>query len=161
MAALTAGTLAPDFWLEDLKGDRHRLGDWLKKGPVLLFFYKTSCPTCQLMAPFVETLHRALGDLVQLIGVAEDPPDQVRAFTVFHALTFVQLCEEQPYPVSSRFGLSNVPTTFLVGADGVIQATLVGWDRDKFNQLATLMAGWAGVEPFEVAGADAPLFKAG
>ena len=51
MAALPPGSKAPDFELPDRDGASHSLSDALRKGPVLLTFFKISCPTCQFQSP--------------------------------------------------------------------------------------------------------------
>jgi len=59
MAALGTGAKAPDFELKTLDGKRGSLGEELSRGPVVLAFFKASCPTCQYAFPFLERLHRA------------------------------------------------------------------------------------------------------
>ena len=61
MAALATGTKAPDFDLKTLDGKRFSLGEELASGPVVLAFFKVSCPTCQYAFPFLERLHKAYG----------------------------------------------------------------------------------------------------
>ena len=45
MAALTAGTKAPDFELKAIDGKTFVLRDELAHGPLVLGFFKVSCPT--------------------------------------------------------------------------------------------------------------------
>jgi peroxiredoxin len=59
MAALTTGTKAPEFELKGLDGKGFSLNDELALGPVVLAFFKVSCPTCQYALPFFERLHKA------------------------------------------------------------------------------------------------------
>ena len=61
MAALTVGTKAPDFVLKAMDGKRFSLQEELGSGPVVLAFFKVSCPTCQYAFPFLERLHKAYG----------------------------------------------------------------------------------------------------
>ena len=70
MAALTVGTKAPDFSLPIIgEGGKFSLQDALQQGPVLLAFFKVSCPTCQYTFPFLERIHRAHGDKkVAIVG---------------------------------------------------------------------------------------------
>ena len=60
---LQAGARAPDFRLPLLSGDRAggetSLHDLIADGPVLLAFFKVTCPVCQLTFPFLERLHQA------------------------------------------------------------------------------------------------------
>ena len=43
MATLEAGATAPNFALPDFDGHRYALSDALRRGPVLLAFWKTGC----------------------------------------------------------------------------------------------------------------------
>ncbi len=54
MPALDAGVMAPDFTLPTVDGKQVSLKEALKKGPVLLAFFKVSCPVCQYAFPFFE-----------------------------------------------------------------------------------------------------------
>ena len=54
MPALSAGKTAPDFRLKSRDNKEFSLADALTRGPVLLVFFKVSCPTCQYAFPFYE-----------------------------------------------------------------------------------------------------------
>jgi len=53
MTALATGTKAPEFELKTLDGKKFSLRDELANGPVVLAFFKVSCPTCQYTFPFL------------------------------------------------------------------------------------------------------------
>ena len=59
MPALSVGRAAPDFQLKTLDGQSFSLQDALARGPVMLLFFKVSCPTCQYALPFYERLFQA------------------------------------------------------------------------------------------------------
>ena len=61
MAALTAGTKAPDFELIAMDGKRFSLQEELTHRPVVLAFFKGSCPVCQYAFPFLDRLSKAYG----------------------------------------------------------------------------------------------------
>ena len=61
MAALCTGNKAPEFDLKTLDGKRFSLSDELAHRPVVLAFFKVSCPTCQYALPFFERLHKTYG----------------------------------------------------------------------------------------------------
>ena len=42
--------------------------------------------------------------------------------------------------MAAAFGVSAVPTLFVVGQDGVIEDTVAGWDRDGWNRVAAAFA---------------------
>ena len=81
MAALTPGSKAPDFELPDRDGAPHSLSDALRKGPVLLTFFKISCPTCQYGVPFISRLAAPLeGKPATVWGISQDSPENTAGF---------------------------------------------------------------------------------
>ena len=61
MPALTVGTTAPDFTLPDMDGKQFSLRQAIARGPVVLVFFKVSCPVCQFAFPFIERIYKASG----------------------------------------------------------------------------------------------------
>ena len=120
MAALAAGTTAPDFTLEALDHTKFSLKDALAKGPVVLAFFKVSCPTCQYAFPFLERLYQAYKNKnVTVVGVSQNEAKETAAFAREFKLTFPLLLDDTSrYPVSNAYGLTNVPTIFWVARDG-------------------------------------------
>lgn len=156
MAALTAGTRAPEFELKAMDGKRFVLREELARGPVVLAFFKVSCPTCQYAFPFLERLERAYGhNRARLIGVSQNDPKQTAAFTKEFGVTFpVLLDDTDTYPVSNAYGLTNVPTAIWIGQDGEIEVSSVGWVKADFEEVSRKMAESANTAP-------AALFKPG
>jgi len=156
MAALTAGSKAPEFELKAMDGRRFVLREELASGPVLLAFFKVSCPTCQYAFPFLERLERAYGHKgARIIGVSQNDPKQTAAFTKEFGVTFpVLLDDTDKYPVSNAYGLTNVPTVFWIAQDGDIEVSSVGWVKAEFEEVSRKMAESSNVAP-------ATLFKPG
>src|SRR6202021_4230072 len=134
MAALTMGTKAPDFELTAMDGKRFSLQERLAHSPVVLAFFKVSCPPCQYAFPFLERLHQAYGlKGVKLLGVSQNNIKDTAGFVKEFGVTFPILLEEiGDYPVSDAYGLSNVPTIFWIAQDGEIEVSSVGWVKADF-----------------------------
>jgi peroxiredoxin len=156
MAALTAGTKAPEFELKAMDGKRFSLPEELAHGPVVLAFFKVSCPVCQYAFPFLERLYKAYGHQnVTLVGVSQNDPKGTAAFTKEFGVTFPVLLDPQDkYPVSNAYGLTNVPTVFWIGQDGEIEISSVGWVKADIEQIGRKMADAGKTAP-------AALFKPG
>lgn len=165
MAALTAGTKAPEFELKAMDGRRFVLRDELVSGPVVLAFFKASCPTCQYAFPFLERLERAYGHAgVRVIGVSQNDPKQTAAFTKEFGVTFpVLLDDRETYPVSNAYGITNVPTIFWIAQDGGIEVSSVGWAKAEFEQVNRKMAEARNISAASVfkPGEDVRDFRAG
>jgi peroxiredoxin len=137
MAALAAGTKAPAISLRDMNGKTVTLADALKKGPVVAAFFKVSCPTCQFTAPFLERLHETYaGPKFTLFGISQDDARDTRDFFKEFDVEFPSLIDSDGYPVSNQYGITNVPTIFLIAPDGEIQVTSVGFAKKDLEQIA-------------------------
>ena len=165
MAALTAGSKAPDFELKAMDGKRFILRDELAHGPIVLAFFKVSCPTCQYAFPFLERLERAYGHKgVRVIGVSQNDPRDTANFTKEFGVTFpVLLDDTRTYRVSNAYGLTNVPTIFWIAQDAQIEISSVGWVKAEFEQIGRKMAGYVKIAPAVIfkPGEDVRDFRAG
>ena len=156
MAALATGTKAPNFELKTLDGKPFSLRTELARGPVVVVFFKVSCPTCQYALPLFERLHKAYGHKgVTLIGVSQNDAKDTAAFNKEFGVTFPTLLDDtRSYPASNAYGLTNVPTIFWIDQDGEIEVSSVGWVKADFEEINRRMAELGKITP-------AVLFKAG
>ena len=164
MPALEAGTEAPAFALPAMDGRDVSLQDALARGPVVAAFFKISCPVCQFTFPFLERLHRAYKGKVTFIGVSQNPKAETEGFRKEYGVTFTTVLDDAAkYAVSNAYGLTNVPSIFLIGQGGEIEQTIVGWDRkdmEKLNERLAELTREARPTIFR-AGEQIPDFKAG
>src|ERR1044072_1144820 len=112
MPALVVGKKAPDFTLSTMDGNPFSLRDALTRGPVVVAFFKISCPVCQYAFPFLERLYKAYsGKGVTIVGVSQDNAKNTAAFMKEFGVTFPMLLDPvESYTVSNNYGLTNVPT---------------------------------------------------
>ncbi|HYL15283.1 MAG TPA: TlpA disulfide reductase family protein [Terriglobales bacterium] len=165
MAALTPGTSAPDFTLPSVDGKKFSLKETLARGPVVVAFFKVSCPVCQYALPYLERIYKVYGNKkVTIVGVSQDKQRDTLAFIQEYGITFpVLLDDTNSYPVSNAYSLTNVPTVFWIAEDGEIAISSVGWSRkdvEDMHQKAAEELG-AGVVPLFKPGEDVRDFRAG
>jgi len=165
MTALATGVTAPDFELKTLDGKRFSLKNELAHGPLVLAFFKVSCPTCQYAFPFLQRLHKAYGDKgVTLVGISQNDATETAAFAKEFGVTFPLLLDPVgSYPASNAYGLTNVPSIFWVAEDGEIEVSSVGWVKTDFEQINRKMAEHKKISVAALfkAGEDVRDFKAG
>jgi peroxiredoxin len=165
MAALPAGTKAPEISLPSLNGGKFSLQAALQRGPVLAAFYKVSCPVCQYTFPFLERLHRAYGGKkITIAGISQNTPPDTAAFLKEYGITFQNLLDDpNGYAVSNAYGLTNVPTLFLIGQNGQIEITSVGWVKQEVEDINRKLASsqQAPLPPIFRAGEEVSDFRAG
>jgi len=124
MAALEAGVVAPDFTLLTLDGVKVRLSNLLEQGPVVLAFFKVSCPVCQYAFPLYQRMARDNNDAgVTVLGISQNGPSDAKAFALEYDVTFPVAIDDDAnqYLVSNAYGLTNVPTLFYIAPSGVIE----------------------------------------
>lgn len=165
MAALDAGTKAPDFTLSTMDGKPFVLSQALANGPVVLAFFKVSCPVCQYALPFLERLYKAYKNKgVSILGVSQDNSQNTAAFLKQFGINFpVLLDPSDSYRVSNNYGLTNVPTVFWIDPDAEIEVSSVGWNKADVEQINRKMADRLGSQPAPVFRADEDVrdFRAG
>lgn len=157
---LAQGAPAPVFALPSLDGGTTALPDLLPSAPLLLVFFKVSCPVCQLTLPVLDRIHRgrAAGS-ISIIGISQDEAENTRDFNRRFGVGFPVLLDtsRNHYQASDAYGITNVPTLFLVGREGTITRRVEGFvKRDLLDLAAT--AGLA--DPFRP-GEYVPEWKAG
>ncbi|MHC4800158.1 MAG: peroxiredoxin family protein, partial [Planctomycetota bacterium] len=80
------GKLAPDFTLTDIAGKNHKLSDYRGRN-VLIVFWATWCPPCQMMVPHLIELRKTLGeDNLAMLGISyitSYPPNTAEMIKMF------------------------------------------------------------------------------
>jgi peroxiredoxin len=135
---LREGERAPDFRLARLDGSgESTVQDLIDAAPVVLAFFKVSCPVCQMTLPFLDRVHTP-GSLA-VYGISQNDPADTRDFNRRFGVTFPTLLdpEEDSFPVSNAFGISSVPTLFLVERDGTISRVVEGWQKAEVQALGS------------------------
>jgi peroxiredoxin len=146
---LAEGATAPAIELERLGGGRAAL----PPGPVVVAFFKVSCPTCHLAFPYLERLSKGK---LPIVAVSQNDVSATERFNQQFRTTFETLLDDSGYPASNAYGLTNVPSIFLIEADGRISLASAGFNKSDFR----ILAERAGVDPFPP-GDPAPEWKPG
>jgi peroxiredoxin len=150
------GARAPEFRLPRLAGGEISLAEIAAQGPALLAFFKISCPVCQLTFPFLERVHQA--GTLPVYGISQNDAKDTRAFAARYRTTLPMLLdsEQSGFPASNAYGISSVPTMFLIERDGSIAQTMLGWRKQE-------MAALGGIAGVSVIRSDdnVPEWKAG
>jgi peroxiredoxin len=143
---LAAGQNAPDFAAEDLARGMWSLGEALQRGPVVLAFFKASCPTCQLTLPFLQRLKDGEGEQApQLIAVSQDDATGTAQFHTRFQLSMRTVLDKAPaYPASNAFRIAHVPSLFLIEPGGRISMAVEGFSKADLEKLGERF----GVAPF-------------
>jgi len=120
---------APDFAMTDEAGNEIRLSDFIGR-PVILNFWATWCPSCVQESPHFETLHQEMGDAIEILKVVlldgqRETRGRVDAFMAENDYTF-PLYFDTTGQASRAFGVSFIPVTFFINAEGYVAAGIQG-----------------------------------
>ena len=115
---------APQLPTQVLNPPRVSLAD-LRGKPALVNFWASWCHPCREEAPEIESLARNLHGRAALVGVDwSDDLDRAREFVHEHEWTFPVLRDTGV--VGDEYGITGLPTTFVLDPRGRIVETLRG-----------------------------------
>lgn len=164
LAHLESGILAPGFTLKSYAGAQHQLSSLLVRGPVVVAFFKISCPVCQFTFPFLQRMHERLSKIgAALIGISQDDARDTREFCQEYGVKFTVLLDDSGYPVSNAYGITNVPTIFLIEPDGKIKLECMGFDKAALETMTVELESHANLQPTPLFRSDevVPAYKPG
>lgn len=119
------GMIAPNFILDDLRGNEMELLNGSQK-PTLINFWATWCPPCVAeMATIQEFYANASGSFRVLAVNADESTEDVQRFASEHSLSFDILLDPGGN-VQELYRLRGYPTSFIIDGDGVVQIEHVG-----------------------------------
>src|SRR6266446_2366340 len=113
MAALTAGTKAPQFELPSMDGSKFSLNEALTRGPVLAVFFKVSCPVCQYAFPYFQRVYKAYGNSkLTVVWISEDGVIEISSVGWVRS-EFDEICQK------AAFAAGNIPKPVFQPAEKV------------------------------------------
>lgn len=119
------GKPVPAVTLPGLDGaSPESLADVVGKGPVLINFFASWCAPCEFEHPQLTAL-KARG--VRIVGVAyKDAPQNSQAFLTRLGDPFDRVLVDRQGTAGIEFGLTGVPETYAVDAQGIIVGKFAG-----------------------------------
>jgi len=138
---IDAGKNTPNFSLKALDGKEYYLDSLLARGPAVLAFFKISCPVCQFTFPFLQRIsERFAGKGASVVGISQDDARSTKEFNREYGVTFPTLLDGPSYAASNAYGLTNVPTIFLVAPDGTVNVSCMGFNKAALEKIAAELA---------------------
>jgi thiol-disulfide isomerase/thioredoxin len=168
---LTAGSLAPDFVSTDLAGKTVRLAE--SKGKVMVLdFWATWCGPCQKSLPHTQEVAKHFKDqgVVVLASCTSDTRAKFDEWVKANQEKYPNIIftcdpnEKGSATFADRaakklYGVSGIPTRFVIGRDGKIVASLVGYYTDDARLEASLAKAGVQVDPVLVAKGEEQIAK--
>ena len=129
---------APGFALQDATGKTVRIEDYLGK-VVLLDFWATWCTGCKKEIPWFsefQTTYGEKGFVVVGVSLDEDGWKVLRPFLNEHKVPYQMLLGDDP--TAKRYGIRNLPDTFLIDRQGRVAAAYKEGLVDRENAEANI-----------------------
>ena len=138
-AAPLRGSLAPNFELAGLEGERISLSDY-HGSVVLINFWATWCTPCRAEMPMFQEYYERYADQgLEILAVNFDSPlRDVMTFRFDHDLGFPILIDESE-SVVDLYRIWSFPTTFVIDREGIIR--FVHYGSMRGTQLENYLHG--------------------
>jgi thiol-disulfide isomerase/thioredoxin len=132
--------MAPAFEVTSLDGAKFNL-DAMGGRVVLIDFWATWCGPCMEALPEMKKIAKEFaGQPFVMISVSSDQDEAVwKEFVQKHAMTWVQYRDED-HKLADEFGVTAIPHTFTIDADGVLTSESLGPGANVEGKLKQLIA---------------------
>ena len=143
--ANAATTPAPDFTMTDADGATLTLADFKGK-PVLLNFWASWCGPCASEMPDIQSAWEEHGNdvefvIVNMTGMNGETEQSAKAFLAENNYTFPCYFDANN-SAASAFGVSSIPQTYLINAEGnIIGAYMGAMDASVLAQGIDMLTG--------------------
>ncbi len=128
IAAAHKGFPAPDFTLETPEGDTVTLSDYRGK-PVLVLLWASWCSVCKATMPGLESVYQEYAPMgFELLAVNMTAQDTLaNAVNYFEAQNYsYPMLIDQDGTVAREYQMHALPTSVLVGSDGIVLDVVIG-----------------------------------
>jgi peroxiredoxin len=116
----------------------------LQGRPVLVHFWASWCPMCDLMDGAIDSIAR--DHPVVTVAMQSGDPDELRRFMSEAGHTYPVIADPAGQ-IASRWGVVGVPTSFVVDATGQIRSSTTGVSTEPGLRLRLWIADQASPEP--------------
>lgn len=113
-----------DQRVRETGGDTIHPADFRGK-PTIVEFWATWCPPCERTRATLTRMHADYGDRVHIVGISAESADRLAAFQKAHDLPY-RLLRDPEGRLQEALSVTNLPTLFVVSADGTVLRVLQG-----------------------------------
>lgn len=134
---VAVGEMAPEWSLEDPDGNDYALSD-LRGRVVVMDFWATWCGPCRMAMPGMQKLHEEFKDQpVSVLGINCWENGDPQSFMSGEGLDYGLLVHADA--VANEYGVSGIPTFYVIGKDGKVVHHEVGYDPDGTDRLREII----------------------
>ncbi|MFG0274057.1 MAG: peroxiredoxin family protein [Phycisphaerales bacterium] len=137
---IEVGKKAPAWTLPDADGDMHSLEQYRGK-VVVMDFWATWCGPCKMAMPGLQNLHEEFKDRgVVILGIntwERDGNQKAIDYMDEHEYTYGLMLDGDK--VAEAYGVRGIPTFYVIGVDGTVIKTKVGFDPEGEQKMAEFL----------------------
>ena len=123
--ASSFGKPVADFSVRDITGAEHKLSDYRGKD-VVVVFWATWCPACNMEIPHLIKLRDALGpDKLQILAISNESVDVLKEFVDSKNINYVVATVNSSLPAPLD-RVQGIPATFFIDPEGKLKLAAVG-----------------------------------
>lgn len=115
---------APEIMLEDLSGKMVKIADFEGK-PVLLHFWATWCKVCKFEESWINEIDKDW-QVLTIATLSSGSEAEIRAYMQRRNITHWQTIIDKDNSLAEHYGLSVMPSTFVIDSHGEIRFKEVG-----------------------------------
>jgi hypothetical protein len=86
----------------------------------------------------------AYGERVSIVGISQDDAGDTREFCAEYGVSFPALVDADGYAVSNQYGITNVPTVYLIAPDGKVTVSSEGFSRADLEKISAELGRHSG-----------------
>jgi len=115
---------ANSFSINDLNGIAHSFEFSEKQKPVLLHFFATWCPICELENDTLNSLSKDYEMIV--IAMQSGESSEIKQYKQEHSLSMT-IYNDHTGEISKLYNVKGVPTSFIIAPSGQISSSKIGY----------------------------------
>ena len=120
---------APDFTVTDADGNEVNLSDFFGK-PIVLNFWASWCGPCKMEMPDFDEAYTQQGEQIQFLMVnmtdgSRETLETAKSFVAESGFGF-PVYYDTSYEAAMTYGVSSLPTTYFISAEGHLTAWAAG-----------------------------------
>ena len=119
------GKDAPDFSVTDIEGRVHKLSDYRGRN-VVVVFWATWCPACNLEIPHLIELRKTLAEgKLAILAISNEEPEHLKNFAESKGINYT-IASLGYNPLPEPFAdVTSIPTTFFIDSEGKVKFAAV------------------------------------
>jgi len=142
MALPNVGDEAPDFTLKTLSGETEINLAGLEGKVIYLDFWASWCGPCRKAFPEVKKLHKEYAEQgMEVLAISLDrSPAPAIKFMAEQNAGFESLYDNGG-SAAKKYGVRSIPSTVIVGPDGKVAYSMIGFDPRKVGEMKEIIEG--------------------